>query len=487
VTSKPALLVLAAASGMAGCGNEEATAPVLAPAPRVASAVVSPNPHSTLSALISVAAEHADSARVVYREKDLPVDSSPYVPVSGGTATLVLLGLRAGTGYQATVEVTGPGGGASSDTLAFTTGPLPELLQGVTISTTGSGGPGLTLTSIQLGGTAVFALAFDSAGTIRWYRQFAGDEPFGGEVKQQTNGHFTLYRGVSTGVEAAPGHFVEFTAGGDSVRAITVPSPRYLDNHELWITRDAGGEERFHYFTYDRRSVDLRALGGAATVSLAGHQLVRARPDGSTEFEWSAWNHLRLAEWIEPPGPDPSEAVARDFDHPNALTFDRDGNYVVSFRNLAQVMKIDAHTGDVIWRLGGLRNDFTFVSDPLGGFSAQHSVSVLPNGNILLYDNGSRHHPAESRAVEYSLDTVSKTATMVWQFRHQPPIYTSTRGLVQRLRNGNTVIGFGLVGLVTEVDPAGSVPWEAELTVDGRPAVLYRALRIASLYRYLEP
>jgi outer membrane protein assembly factor BamB len=399
----------------------------------------------------------------------------------------MVMGLRAGTGYQGTVEVAGPGGRAISDTLAFATGPLPELLQRVTISTTGPGGPGLTLTSIQLGGNAVFALAFDSAGTIRWYRQFAGSEPFSGEIKQQANSHFTLYRGASTGVEPAPGHFVEFTAGGDSVRAITVAPPRYLDNHELWITQDAGSEERFHYFTYDRRSVDLDPIGGASSVSLAGHQLVRSRPDGSTEFEWSAWDHLSLDEWIEPPGPDPSDSVGRDFDHPNALTFDRDGSYLVSFRNLGQIIKIDARTGDVVWRLGGVRNDFTFVSDPPAGFSAQHSVSVLPNGNILLYDNGTRHHPAESRAVEYALDIVGKTATMVWQFRHQPPIYTSTRGSVQRLRNGNTVIGFGLVGLVTEVDPAGSVRWEAELRVDGRPAVLYRALRIASLYRYLEP
>jgi outer membrane protein assembly factor BamB len=220
---------------------------------------------------------------------------------------------------------------------------------------------------------------------------------------------------------------------------------------------------------------------------LAGHQLVRVRPDGSIEFEWNAWDHLSFDEWIEPPGPEPGDSIGRDFDHPNALAFDRDGNYVVSFRSLGQILKLNRETGEVVWRLGGLRNEFTFANDPLEGFSAQHSVRVLPNGNILLYDNGTRHQPAESRAVEYALDTTAMTATMVWQFRHQPVIYTSSLGLVQRLRNGSTVVGYDLIGRVLDVDAAGGIRWEAELKVDAKPALVYRTVRIASLYRYLEP
>jgi Arylsulfotransferase (ASST) len=483
------MLGLAAAAAVTGCSSDDVAAPVPPPvvAPRVSSAVVMANPYNALSAFVAFTAEQGDSARVLYRGANQTLDSTPYTPVTAGTDTLVTLGLAPETAYAGAVEVVGAGGTARSDSVLFTTGPLPEPFQHLTISTTGSGGPGLTLTSLQLGGAAVFALAFDSAGTIRWYRQFEGTEPFGGEIKQQQNGNFTLYRGASTGVEPTPGYFVEFTPAGDSVRAISTAAPRYLDNHELWITRAEDGEDRFHYFTYDRRSVDLRAIGGAASVSLAGHQLLRVRPDGSTEFEWNAWDHLRLDEWIEPPGPAPGDSIGRDFDHPNALAFDRDGNYVVSFRSLGQILKLNRQTGDVIWRLGGVRNEFTIVGDPLGSFSAQHSVRVLPNGNLLLFDNGTRHQPPESRAVEYALDTTAMTATMVWQFRHQPAIYTSSLGLVQRLVNGNTVVGYGLVGRVSEVDGAGGVRWEAELKVDGAPALVYRTVRIASLYRYQEP
>ena len=468
------------------CGGADLLQPA-APVPRIESARIIENPNSALSALVTFAADRADSGRIVFVDGNGVRDSTPFLPVSGASDTIPTLGLRPATAYRDVVEVKGAAGTAVSDTIEFTTGPLPEMLQRVSVPVTGTGSGGLTLTSVQVGGNAVFAIAFDSSGTIRWYRQFAGAEAVGGELKQQPNGRFTMYRGMSTGVEPLPGAFTEFTPAGDSLRAITAAPPRYLDNHELWITNAADGSERFHFFTYDRRTVDLTSIGGGAAVSLGGHQLVRQRPDGSTELEWNSWDHLAFDEWIEPPRPDPAELSARDFDHPNSLGFDRDGNYIVSFRNLGQVMKIDAETGTVIWRLGGLHSDFTILNDPLGGFSAQHSARILPNGNLLLYDNGTRHLPPETRAVEYALDFGARTATMVWEFRHAPPIYTTGVGLVQRLRDGNTFIAYAQVGHATEVGPDGSVRQELDVRVDGKPAFVYRMVRIASLYQYREP
>jgi hypothetical protein len=58
----------------------------------------------------------------------------------------------------------------------------------------------------------------------------------------------------------------------------------------------------------------------------------------------------------------------------------------LSVRNLGQVLKIDAQSGAILWRLEGLKNDFTFVNDPMNAVSAQHSVRVFPDGNLLLFD-----------------------------------------------------------------------------------------------------
>jgi outer membrane protein assembly factor BamB len=451
------------------------------------SALATGNPHNVLSTTIAFTAEEADSARVVYLDENQRADSTPYVNVTGFSDTIVTLGLRPATSYRNVVEVLGSSGRITSDTLVYRTSSLPEELQSVVMATSGAGAAGLNLTALQVGGVAVYALAFDSAGVIRWYRRFEGNDRIGHEIKQQPNGRFTLYRGGSSGFEKAAGHYIEFTSAGDSVRAIAVAPPRYLDNHELLITSGADGAERFNFFTYEHRISDLTAIGGAAGVLTAGHQLIRLRADGTTEFEWNSWAHFSLSEWIEQPQPNPQAPVERDFDHPNSLSFDRDGNYVVSFRNLAQVVKIDAATGAIVWRLGGLGNQFSIRNDPLGGFSAQHSASVLADGNILLFDNGNRHQVPESRAVEYSLDTDAMTATLVWEFRHSPPLYAPALGSAQRLIGGNTLIGYGRTGQATEVGRDGRVVWESTLTLAGEPARMYRLVRIASLYRYLDP
>jgi hypothetical protein len=475
------------AGGASACGGKNVPPSSPSIGPRILSAKVSKNRHNVLSSAVIFRADQVDSARVVYWSTEQPADSTPTVKVSGQSDTIVTLGLRPSTRYLQVVRLTGPMGTVTSDTLSFTTDELPDLFERVSISTKGNGGPGLTITSLQVGGNTVVVVGFDSVGAIRWYRQFAGSDTVSGELKQQPNGNFTLYRGKSYGSQKTPGEYIEFTPAGDSVRSITVELPRYLDNHELLATTGPDGKERLHFFTYDHRTVDLTPAGVPTTTSLAGHQLVRRRADGSTEFEWNAWDHIGIDEWIEPPKPDPANPGEPDYDHPNSLEFDHEGNYIVSWRHLGQVTKIDAQSGEIIWRLGGKKSDFKFVNDPLGGFSAQHTARVQPNGNLMLFDNGTRHPTPQSRAVEYALDLANKTATMTWEFHHVPPIYTPYVGQVQRLANGNTVISFAQAGKVTEIDEARTARWEADIKVDGKPAFCYRMTRIASLYRYVAP
>jgi len=474
------------AVGAYACGGNN-LAQVPSAGPRIVAAKVSRNPHNVLSSSVVFRAEQADSARVVYWSAEHSRDSTPFFRVTTGENKIVILGLRSSTEYRHVVELAGPMGSASSDTLSRETDDLPDLFGQVSVTTKGRGGPGLTITSVQVGGNTVVVFGFDSTGAIRWYRQFEGSEPVSGELKQQPNGNFTLYRGHSYGSQKTPGMFVEFTPAGDSVRSITVELPRYMDNHELLMTTGSDGTERLHFFTYDHRTMDLTPAGVPVTTALAGHQLIRRRADGSTEFEWNAWDHVGIEEWIEPPKPDPANPGEPDFDHPNSLGFDLDGNYIVSWRHLGQVMKIDAGSGRIIWRLGGTKSDFRFVNDPLNGFSAQHTARVQPNGNLMLFDNGTRHPTPESRAVEYALDLTGKTATMIWEFRHVPPIYTPYVGQVQRLANGNTVISFAQAGNVTEIDASRNVLWEADIKIDGKPAFCYRMTRIVSLYQYAAP
>ena len=153
---------------------------------------------------------------------------------------------------------------------------------------------------------------------------------------------------------------------------------------------------------------------------------------------------------------------------------------------MGAIVKLNYQTGARIWQIGGRQSQYTIQKDPLGFFSGQHSVRVLDNGNILLYDNGLRHTPPHTRAVEYAIDTTKKTATMVWEYEPNPVIFTDAVGSVQRLKSGNTLVGFGLAGQIHEVNAQGKAVGVGFYTLHQRGA-FYRAVRITSLYSYVEP
>ncbi len=125
---------------------------------------------------------------------------------------------------------------------------------------------------------------------------------------------------------------------------------------------------------------------------------------------------------------------------------------------------------------------FTFTNNSQH-FAYQHDVRQLPNGDLTVFDNqGSQQAPAPSQGLEYKLDEVNKTVTQVWSFTHTPPVFATFMGNVQKLADGNMVLGWGdpsqAAGYsfvsMTEVNPENQTI--LELTFD-EPYVSYRAFR----------
>ena len=56
----------------------------------------------------------------------------------------------------------------------------------------------------------------------------------------------------------------------------------------------------------------------------------------------------------------------------------------------------------------------TVVNDPLGSFHRQHDVRLLPDGDIGMFDDETQM-PGPARAVIYSYDLSTRTASVVWQ------------------------------------------------------------------------
>jgi len=444
---------------------------------------LAPNENNVLSAIATYRADRADSARVVYSWGDGELRATPYTQTDAGSR-FVVLGLRPSTTYQMQVEAWSGRVLGRSRVQTFTTGQLPPFLQGAALTSSHPSSGGYVVTGVGDLSTA-FAVAFDSTGAVAWYRAFKEGVPTG-EIKQQPNGDFTIFLGATHGGEPVLGKYVEVHPDGSIVRTFQTEPAAFTDNHELVILMRDGVYDGAVFFSSTQRHLNLSAQGGPTDSAVTGHQLVRVRADGSLTKLFDAWDHFAVSDDVEPVGGEP------DFDHPNALSVAADGNYLVSWRSFDAITKIDAVTGAILWTLAAptskFHSDFTIVGDPLHGFNAQHSVKALDSGHILLFDNGTEHIPAISRAVEYALDTVAHTATLVWEFRHTPPILTPFTGSAQRLVNGNTLIGWtnNVPLLTTEVAPDGTVVWEGRLDTPGTYPP-YRFTKIAALESYRRP
>lgn len=229
------------------------------------------------------------------------------------------------------------------------------------------------------------------------------------------------------------------------------------DIHELIVL----GNSHALLMSYDAQLVDMSAIvtGGNPNATVIGLIIQEIDENKNVVFQWRSWDHIPITDSRH----QDLTSAAIDYVHGNAIEQDNDGNILISSRHLDEITKISRSTGDIIWRLGGTQNQFSFPNDP-GKFNYQHGIRRLANGNIILFDNGNFHTPPHSRAVEYSLDETNKVATLVWQYRNNPEIFGFAMGFAQRLNNGNTFISWGATNpSATEVTPAGNVVQEISL------------------------
>jgi hypothetical protein len=88
--------------------------------------------------------------------------------------------------------------------------------------------------------------------------------------------------------------------------------------------------------------------------------------------------------------------------------------------------------------------------------SGPHEGRVLPNGNVLVLDNGITTQ--RSRVLE--IEPLSRT--IVWEYQGDPPedFFTPGRGGAVRLPGGNTLITDSNAARSFEVTSEGEVIWE---------------------------
>ena len=284
-------------------------------------------------------------------------------------------------------------------------------------------------------------LILDRHGKVIWYRIFSGllQNTTTYDFKIQPDGRMTYYS------LARKKYFVldsTFTIK-DSLDAangfvLDVHDLQFLPNgHYLLLAQETRimNLTGYHFFGL------LHNAPGGANAQVIGVVIQEFDENKNIVWEWKGHDHFTFNDVDSLFLFSPNKV---DWTHANAVELDDDGNILLSCRHFDEITKINRQTGQIIWRFGGKRNQFTSSNDPLK-FSGQHDIRRISNGHITILNNGTYNVPPLASALEYDLDENGKNATRVWGYSYNSSVYSIAVGSHQALPNGKHLVDFGTI------------------------------------------
>ena len=267
-------------------------------------------------------------------------------------------------------------------------------------------------------------------------------------------------------------------AGGMVVRRLNGRPIRVLntegapsDFHDVVVLPNG----HFVLATIDFRPCDLSPWGqGPATCAF--HEFQELTWRGRVVWRWRPEDDIGIRQttrrWrSERP------AGAADPWHYNSVEWTGNG-FLISFRHMDAVFKIDYASKDVVWKLGGKQHpeSLRVIGDPVfsagGSISGQHDARLLRPGVITLFDNGTGADRAP-RSVVYRIDARAHTATMITRLKDRIARSSQCCGSTRVLPRGNRVTGWGGTPWITENRANGTRVFRLNATF------VYRGIPIA--------
>ncbi len=413
-----------------------------------------------------------ETTRPGHSRVDIVCDGEPVGEVRSDALAVehavFVMGLLPDADCVLTVATTDTAGRTATQDVAWGVDALPAAFPAMTINVPEADAPAAAWAALQPGWTLVplanlidrtshFAALLDERGRVRWYRELPS---FG---LGSDNDARELPQGV--------------LFGSTSERAANAPVIISWEGAQVWTAPI----NMHHHISVDPNDGSYLYLGrdwdcpeGPGTRS-------------DTVERWDPVAEERTWIWytcdhFEPPG-----GHVHDWDHLNTVeVFPGETHLLLSVRNQNQLWRVDPSSGDIEWRLGAGGD---FAMDDADEFLHQHAPEVQPDGNILLFDNGTAGARAYSRAIELTYDAEALTAEVVWEYRHDPDIFSATMGEADRLANGNTLVTFtgrteSQPTVLVEVDAAGEVLWELETAPKW---TIYRSDRVDARFGQFMP
>jgi hypothetical protein len=381
-----------------------------------------------------------------------------------------------------TVAVAAPGATPATYTIHY----VPSDFPAYSVTTS----PGAGTEDVLLNPNGQYVAIVDRAGNPIYYRTFL---PYDLEnFQQSTLPDGTIVYSLTVGVINPNGwtlgvdHLMDdhFNDIGDyQLEPYAQHGVLPAEGHEMMVL----GDQHYVAISYVPRTLDLSTVNPAwSTTARVMSDVMQEVDHGQVLVEWDSADVPSLyADSVY--DDDFTGASLSDYLHLNSIDIDpADGNFVVYFRHLSSVVKIDRQTAQILWTLGGKEDQFGLTADQ--AFAMQHHVRVHPDGTITVFDNGNGVGglPAhQTRIPSFMLDEVNHKVTafqvLYTKPSDEPP--TGYMGSATPLGGGRLFLGWGgwytsqLAPEVTEV--SGGVPvWSLQFT---ELVTSYRALPIAAL------
>jgi len=343
---------------------------------------------------------------------------------------MLLLGMTADTDVAYKVVTENSTCNAESAQQAARTGSLPSGLFPTRATGTASWS-GYSVLPLQ--GTGYAVVIIDNEGRYVWYHQVENMGNLMRAFLSADGKHVVIcHAGPQDALEN--GKIIKVSLDGSEVTEIPFPG---LD-HDITELPDG---------TIASIVVEEREGG------ISADRIVELAPDGTLTTIFNAWDIWDPAEIGVP-------SFERNWVHGNGLDYYADEDaYYLSMKAMRTLAKIDRATGDVVWTMNGLLNEF----DHSGGEPIQmhHQFEVL-DGSILFFENGEPSR-AYSRAVEVLVDEEAMTTEEIWSYIADPPLYVFAKGDVHRLPGDITQVVWSSAGQIQDVSASGEVLWQLDL------------------------
>jgi hypothetical protein len=311
-------------------------------------------------------------------------------------------------------------------------------------------------------------LIYTPQGHLVWFKQLSGDLSAENLSVQSYEGRrdLTFWQGKVLSLGFGQGEDVVLNDRYQTVARVPGGNGLRADLHDFEIAA-----HQIAYATaYNPIRCDLSSVEGThdGTILDAAVQEIDMR-SGLVRWEWHSLDHVGVTESETTP----PKGTPWDWFHLNSIDLQPDGSLFISARSTWAGYQLQAGSGRILWRLGGLKSSFKM--GPGTKTAWQHDGRVLSDGEVTFFDNGSNPPiHGQSRAVGITLDFKARQARLHSLYTHPNPLLSVSQGNMQTLPNGNAVVGYGSIPEVSEYAKDGSLLFDAHL-----PFVMssYRSVR----------